>query len=128
MKSLLIALIATIFTFAANAQKKVDAMADLMTKSSDTVNLPKGKTMVVMLPVRNRAGDDWRLAAVPSKLKFTESYLGQAGMLPNQEEPKLFFFKSTAAGLDSVRFMYVNPKAPPADPETEYRTVYVRMN
>ena len=103
-------------------------MADLMTKTTDTVSLPKGKTMVVMLPVHNRSGDDWRLAEVPTKLKFTESYLGQAGMLPNQQEPKLFFFKSTAAGMDSVRFMYIRQKMPPADPETEYRTVYVKMN
>jgi hypothetical protein len=108
------------------AQKKVDASVDLVSKSTDSISLGKGKTVVVMLPVKNRAGDDWQLSPVPSKLKFTQSYLGQAGMLPNQEEPKLFFFKAGITGADSIRFLYKNPKAG-TDATPEYRVLYVNI-
>lgn len=119
-------LAAILLNTAVFAQKKVDASVDLVSKSRDSINLGKGKTVVVMLPVKNRAGDDWRLSPVPSKLKFTSSYLGEAGMLPNQPEPKLFFFKAVNVGLDSIRFQYIHPKAG-ADAPPEYRVLYVTI-
>jgi hypothetical protein len=108
------------------AQKKVDAQVNLVDQSTDSVTIQKGKSFVVMLPVHNRIGDDWKLSPVPAKLKFTESYLGEAGMLPNQQEPKLFFFKAQEKGVDSVRFEYKNPKALPND-LPEYRKVLVKI-
>ena len=93
------------------AQKKVAAEVNLTQKDLDSVTIKKGKSFVVMLPVHNRNGDDWKLAAPSSKCAFTESMLGQAGMLPNQPEPKLMFFKATQAGLDSIKFLYKNPRA-----------------
>ncbi|MCU0387151.1 MAG: protease inhibitor I42 family protein [Chitinophagaceae bacterium] len=127
MKSFFLSIVMVTFSSIAFSQKnKVDASIDLVTKTQDSISLGKGKNIVVMLPVKNRAGDDWKLSPVPSKLKFTQSYLGQAGMLPNQEEPKLFFFKATAAGTDSIRFQYLNPKAP-AGEAPEYRVLYVNI-
>jgi hypothetical protein len=109
------------------AQKnKVDASVDLVSKSTDSISLKKGKSVVVMLPVKNRSGDDWKLSPVPAKLNFTQSFLGEAGTLPNQPEPKLFFFKATASGIDSIRFQYINPKAP-AGEAAEYRVLYINI-
>ena len=127
MKKYLILMIVIMTGTIAFAQKnKVDASIDLVTKMQDSISLGKGKNIVVMLPVKNRAGDDWKLSPAPAKLKFTQSYLGQAGMLPNQEEPKLFFFKASASGLDSIRFQYINPKAG-AGAVPEYRVLYVTI-
>jgi hypothetical protein len=127
MKRFFLLICFSIFALGLFAQKKVEAMANLMTQTTDTVLLPKGKALVVMLPIRNRAGDDWQINPLPEYLKLTDSYIGQVGMLPNQEEPKLFFFKAQDKGQDSIRFMYKNPKALP-DALPEYRTVYVIVN
>ena len=99
----------SIISGSAMAQKKVSAVVQLL-GTIDSLVIEKGKSFVVQLPIKNRAGDDWELAKPPVNCKFTESYLGEAGMLPNQQEPKLMFFKATAVGVDSIRFLYKNPK------------------
>ena len=112
MKNLLfIALFSLLAPVTMFAQKKVAAQVNLVDNKSDSVSIPKGKSFVVMLPVHNRNGDDWKLAARSPKCEFTSSMLGQAGMLPNQPEPKLMFFKAVEKGLDSIRFVYKNPRA-----------------
>lgn len=115
-----------ILFFSANAQKKVDAVVDLATKTTDSIGIKKGKSFVVQLPVRNRAGDDWRIAEPSPLCKFTESMLGQVGMLPNQQEPKLYFFKAVDKGNSEIRFEYKNPKAP-ADAKPEERILQITV-
>jgi hypothetical protein len=107
-------------------QKKVDAMINMVDNKLDSVSIKKGKSFVVMLPVHNRNGDDWKLATPSSKCAFTESMLGQAGMLPNQPEPKLMFFKAEEKGIDSIKFVYKNPRAA-ADAEPEVRMLKVTI-
>ena len=107
-------------------QKKVAAVVNLVENKVDSVSVPKGKSFVVQLPVHNRTGDDWKLAAPSSKCSFTQSMLGQAGMLPNQPEPKLMFFKAEEKGIDSLKFLYKNPRAT-EDSEPEIRMVKVTI-
>jgi predicted secreted protein len=95
----------------AQAQKKVAAVVNLTVNKVDSVVIEKGKSFVVQLPVHNRNGDDWKLSQPSAKCNFTQSMLGEAGMLPNQPEPKLFFFKAVEKGIDSIRFIYKNPRA-----------------
>lgn len=90
------------------------------------MSIKKGKSFVVQLPVRNRAGDDWRIAEAGTLCKFTESMLGQVGMLPNQQEPKLYFFKATDKGNGQIRFEYKNPKAS-ADAKPEERILVITV-
>ncbi|HMP93655.1 MAG TPA: hypothetical protein PKD90_12320 [Phnomibacter sp.] len=112
-KQFLLALL--VFTGAATglyAQKKVAASVVLAGEVyTDTLRIEKGKTFVVTLPVRNRAGDDWAITPTPQLCKLTETMLGQVGMLPNQEEPKLYFFKVSAKGTETISFVYKKPKA-----------------
>jgi hypothetical protein len=127
MKYLLpLTFILLVFSTTSFGQKKVDAMINMVDNKLDSVSIKKGKSFVVMLPVHNRNGDDWKLATPSSKCAFTESMLGQAGMLPNQPEPKLMFFKAEEKGIDSIKFVYKNPRAA-ADAEPEVRMLKVTI-
>lgn len=113
MKHLLSSLLLLCLSAGVFAQKKVAAEVNLTQGNLDSLTIKKGKSFVVMLPVHNRNGDDWKLGAPAGKCEFTASMLGQAGMLPNQPEPKLMFFKAAQTGLDSIKFIYKNPRAAP---------------
>ena len=129
MKYILVAFISFCFFNEAKAQKKVAAVVNLTVNQLDSVTIQKGKSFVVQLPVHNRNGDDWKLSKPSAKCDFTESMLGQAGMLPNQPEPKLMFFKATEKGLDSIRFIYKNPRAEAgAAPEEKILLVTVQKS
>jgi hypothetical protein len=119
-------LILLLFSSTVFAQKKVEAVINLVDNKLDSVIIKKGKSFVVQLPVHNRNGDDWKLAAPSVKCAFTESMLGQAGMLPNQPEPKLMFFKAAEKGIDSIKFVYKNPHAA-AEVEPEVRILKVTI-
>ncbi|CAN5458812.1 hypothetical protein BH10BAC3_BH10BAC3_29730 [soil metagenome] len=111
---------------ALQAQKKVAAVVNLTVNQIDSVIIEKGKSFVVQLPVHNRNGDDWLLKKPSTICNFTQSMLGQAGMLPNQPEPKLMFFKAVEKGSDTIRFVYKNPK-PTAGSEPEEKILVVRI-
>jgi predicted secreted protein len=126
-KVLLFALLFTGVSSLAVAQKKVSAVVNLTADiTSDSLTIEKGKSFVVQLPVRNRAGDDWKLGVPVSKCNFTQSMLGQVGMLPNQPEPKLMFFKAVERGTETIHFEYKNPKAKEGD-KPEERTLLVTI-
>jgi hypothetical protein len=126
MKQLLVAFALLCAAGAVQAQKKVVAVINLTVNTVDSVVVQKGKSFVVQLPVHNRNGDDWALAKPSTKCHFTESMLGQAGMLPNQPEPKLMFFKAVEKGIDSIKFVYKNPRAEAgAQPEEKMLKVTV---
>lgn len=114
------------FSSGSFAQKKVAAVVNLIDNKNDSVTIDKGKSFVVQLPVHNRNGDDWKLATPPLKCTFTQSMLGEAGMLPNQPEPKLMFFKASERGTDSIKFVYKNPRSA-ADAEPELRLLKVTV-
>jgi len=111
MKQLLIAIVLLSVAGTVQAQKKVSAVVNLTTNQLDSLSIEKGKSFVVQLPVHNRNGDDWAVAKPSSKCNFTQAMLGEAGMLPNQPESKLMFFKAIEKGVDSIRFVYKNPRA-----------------
>ncbi|MES2648351.1 MAG: protease inhibitor I42 family protein [Bacteroidota bacterium] len=123
---LLLSLLAGLF-LTTQAQKKVAAVVNLTINKVDSVVIEKGKSFVVQLPVHNRTGDDWKLSQPSVKCNFTQSMLGQAGMLPNQPEPKLFFFKAVEKGTESIRFIYKNPRtAEGIEPEEKLLIVTIQ--
>jgi predicted secreted protein len=126
MKRLLFGIVLLSAATTVQAQKKVAAEINLTQANRDSVAIQKGKSFVVMLPVHNRNGDDWKLAAPSTKCNFTESMLGQAGMLPNQPEPKLMFFKAVEKGVDSIKFLYKNPRAE-AEAKAEEKVLIVSI-
>lgn len=119
MKCILLSLFIICIFGEARAQKKVDAVINLVNGHRDTLSIPKGKSFVVQLSVHNRYGDDWAIGTSPLKCKFIQSMIGQAGMFPNQPETKLIFFKAVEKGWDSIRFVYKNPKSEPGSPQEE---------
>jgi hypothetical protein len=126
-KLLLFALLFIGLSEFALAQKKVAAVINLTGDiKADSLIIEKGKSFVVQLPVRNRAGDDWKLGIPVTKCNFTQSMLGEAGMLPNQPEPKLMFFKAVERGTEIIHFVYKNPKAKEGA-EPEERTLAVTI-
>src|SRR5215210_4799241 len=98
MKYLLFTFLSVCLLGKVEAQKKVEDVVNLTINQVDSVTIEKGKSFVVQLPVHNRNGDDWKLVKPSAICNFTQSMLGQAGMLPNQPEPKLFFFKAAEKG------------------------------
>ena len=126
MKKMFLPIVLVCAIGAVQAQKKVAAVVNLTINQLDSVTIEKGKSFVVQLPVHNRNGDDWSLQKPSSICNFTQSMLGQAGMLPNQPEPKLMFFKAVEKGIDSIRFLYKNPKASGAEPEEKVLKVIVQ--
>lgn len=126
MKQIFLVAVVLCLSASLQAQKKVAAVINLTTSSLDSVTIEKGKSFVVQLPVHNRTGDDWKLANPSTKCSFTQTMLGQAGMLPNQPEPKLMFFKAVEKGIDSIRFVYKNPNAA-AGFEPEEKTLIVTI-
>lgn len=122
----ILTLILLLFSSTLFGQKKVAAVVNLVENTIDSLTIPKGKSFVVQLPVHNRTGDDWKLSAPSSKCSFTASMLGQAGMLPNQPEPKLMFFKAEEKGQDSIKFVYKNPRLA-ADAEPDVRMLKVTI-
>ena len=124
MKKQLLPILMILMAFSsAYGQRKVSAMADLMSKAQDTVLIKKGKSFVVQLPVHNRKGDDWVLAKPAQNCEFTEASLAQAGTLPNQLEPKLFFFKAKEKGSETISFRYKTPS--PTDSVAEKKLVII---
>lgn len=83
-------LVSILVTTALFAQKKVDASVDLVSKSRDSINLGKGKTVVVMLPVKNRAGDDWRLSRGRQNLNLHQAIWVRQACFPISRNPNCF--------------------------------------
>ena len=92
----------------ASAQKTVAAVVKF-TGNDTSVTIRKGDNFLVELWVPNRKDYVWSMSKTAANVKFTRSQIGEAATMPGQPEQQLWFFKASAVGADSIRFVYKSP-------------------